>query len=371
MRRRVLLVGFLLIAAAPAIGDDDPIRQARQLILEDRIEEAAIALESVRDSEGDEAQLLWGLVELSRERYAAAADRFESVLTVRPDRTAVWLYLAQARFATGDLAGAQEALRAGESVGRDLAGYYVLRARTEEGLGLQSEAWTTLEAGRAQHPDDLEIHRERTLHRIRLGLHGAAGASAREYLARAEHDPFAWLVAGSALREAGQSEEAVLILEEARLRFPGETELTAQLAHAYARQGHHRSAAGLFEQLSLGGVAFAFEAADQFRLAGQARAALRWNARVADPERKLPQRVAILVAAERYDLALTLQAPLDAHGLLDDAMAYHLAYAAVATDRYDLATTLTDSITDDGYASLVTSLRRTIDACEKDPARCR
>ena len=333
--------------------------------------EAAAVLESVRDQEGDEVQLLWGLVELDRERYAPAAARFESVLALRPDHTAVWLYLAQARFATGDLAGAHEALGAGEAVGRDLAGYYVLRARTEEGLGRQSEAWATLEQGRTQHPDDLEIHRERTLLRVRLGLHGAAVASGREYLARAEHDPFAWLVAGAAQREAGRLDEAVLLLEEARLRFPGETELTAQLAYAYALRGHHRSAAGLFEQLALGGGAFAFEAADQFRLAGQARAALRWNARVEDPRRKLPQRVAILVAEERYDVALALLAPLDARRLLDDAMAYHLAYAAVATDRYDLATALTDRITDDGYASLVTSLRRTIAACQEDPARCR
>ena len=78
-------LGLLVAAAMPATGDDDPIRRARQLILEDRVEEAAAVLcELVCDVDDASVQHL-----ATRANHAHTfASQWLQVIEGEPDRPA-------------------------------------------------------------------------------------------------------------------------------------------------------------------------------------------------------------------------------------------------------------------------------------------
>jgi hypothetical protein len=162
----------------------------------------------------------------------------------------------------------------------------------------------------------------------------------------------------------------MLLLEEARLRLPRAPELLSQLAFSHAEVDHHRTAADLFARRTRVDGRHAYEAADQYRVLGRPREALRWNAHVVDVARKLPQRVAILVMADRVDGALALLPELTERGLLDDVMRHHLGYAAIKAARPALALELLRGISPEGRDDRVRRLLEVAADCEATPWTC-
>ncbi len=322
---------LLLMQGRAALGDDHGVEEdgvltgpvavhaAREHLMNREIDAAEAVLHAAGDTiEVVERLALQGLIALERNEFEAAAVAFEAVLAERPTRTAVWLYLGQARFALGEFDDAIEAFEKGAEVGRNLSGYYLLRARAELAVGRPAAAHLVIDEGLQAFPDLAELHREQTIVYLELNLTTEARAAGRRYLDLARDEPFAWLALAEAHERAGHPEEAVILLEEARLRFPGVLALTSRLAHAYAQQGRAGAAGRVFASLLWFDPGYAFKAADQLRVAGAYRAALRANALILEVEQKLPQRLAIFTAAERYERALALEDRLAAAGLRDD-----------------------------------------------------
>jgi tetratricopeptide (TPR) repeat protein len=385
---RALLI--LVLALAPRLVRAEvtaeaprPSVIAARLIQADRWEDAERVLTRTRaraEARADdddpvdlvEVEALLGLVDLHHGRSASALERFERVLAERPNRTATWLYLGQARFDLGDHAGAVAAFdRAGDR-GLSLPGVFVLRARAEEALGRAEAAWGTLERGLGAHPGHAGILRERARLLLSLGLFASASEAADAYLEQVtasgpEAASRAFAVLAEALQRAGRVDQAVLRLEEARARFPDDGALTWRLAYAYARAARHRSAARLFEGLSAADPSAAHDAADQYRLAGRARDALRMNARVAERPRQETQRLSILVTAGRHHTACAMRS---AFGRPDDATRVQLGYACLHAGQPDLAARLLEPVREERYRARAQAMRAAITECRQDPLRC-
>ena len=173
------------------------------------------------------------------------------------------------------------------------------------------------------YPEDPQLLREAGLVLLAQGALGQA----RPYLVGAMQaratDEAAWQEAAriiDALVTLGHVDEAVVYLTLARWRFPDRAlRLLANQAYLYAKRGDHEVAARLFAQASwLGnGAAYAFEAADQYRVARRADEALRWNVRVAKEESRLRQRFLILTEDARWMRAVVVGDRLLANGWLD------------------------------------------------------
>jgi tetratricopeptide (TPR) repeat protein len=336
-----------------------PVQMVQELLNEDRIDEAEKLLSGL---EGDRATLesLRGILAMKRKRFDRAAAHFRQVLALKPQQTAVWLYLGQACFMLKKYDESLGALIRGEKIGRDLPSYFQLRARVERELGRTEDAYRTLDRALGLFPTHHQLIREQALLLVNEELYAAALEKGQEYLSRNPRDRDGYLILGEALRSAGQPHRAAVILEEAALRFEQDPQVLARLAFAHATDGHNLAAARLFARATRLGGDHAFPAAEHYRLAGQFRQAMEQNALVPDPEKRLSQRLALYLGGEHFDRAAALERLLSAAGALDDTNRYRLAYALLRTGDLDRAEKLCLQIGDPALEQSATKLLQAI-----------
>ncbi len=381
-----VVVAFAPAAASEPGGEEeaavmDPLHVVRELIRAERWDEAKAVLHKLQqrvmrhaEEHIDPVQMdtLLGLVDLHDKRYDEAVRRFEGVLEARPTKAAVWLYLGQARYALQQFTLALQALDRGRGIGYKVPGYFVLRARTLVALKQAQAAFGTLAEGLGLSPDHPDLLREQALILIDLHLYAAARKKADAYLAasRDKHDVVPYLVLSEALRRAGAFNEAIPLLEEARLRRPGDRRVMAGLAYTYAEAGRHWTAARLFEDLARTDPTYAFEAADQYRLAGRNRDAFRMNGRVLDLKKKLKQRLAIAVAGGRFGIGCDLGSELESSASLSDSLLYELAYSCLHAGATEQAEAWLNRVKGDAFHRMVRIMKDVIASCRRFPARC-
>ena len=177
------------------------------------------------------------------------------------------------------------------------------------------------------------------------------------------------MITARALRALGHHELMSWHLELALARFPArQAELLPHLAYAHAMAGRPAAAAALFERAWRISGQWAFEAADQHRVAGRTEAALRLNARVPDPERRLPQRLLILTEGARFERAAALAGALERAGLLDARARYRLALSHLATGQLDRARAMARSLPEqDPWDERRQDVLDRLQACQDDP----
>ncbi|MFH1463775.1 MAG: hypothetical protein ABIO70_05240 [Pseudomonadota bacterium] len=352
------LLLFLTLPSAHAAGP--PVsEQVRQLLLAGQPDQAAELLEAHREHEEldpVEIAVLDGLIAQQRGQDAEAVWLLRHALELQPERVSVHLYLAQSLHALGQPEACHRELLAGEGAGESLPAYFALRARVEQDLGRLPDAFHTTARDLELHPEAVLLAREQALVLLRLGLLEAAREPAHRYLAARPEDPAAWLLLAEALRRAGDLSRANLLLEQAMLRFPADVEVVSRLAYGYALAGQPVAATRLFLRAQAIEPRFAFEIAEQERVAGHPVRALHFNAEVADEPRKLGQRLGIYVGMERWDLAASLLPLLRDQPWLDDTQRYQLACACHLTGRDEEVRELAEDITDPWLAEGVGEL---------------
>jgi len=386
-----LLVGAASFAGRSARAKDKPdpaplpapvsyLEIARQSIVDGDMERAVQALVEARAcwQEHETAcgftrvdyQSLVGVVYLEHHHYEQAAESLAEVVGEQPQRTAAWLYLGQALYYQKRYPDALEALRKAADLGKNMKGYYLLLSRAELAQGQAAAARKTLIDGLGKYPGERTLLRDITLLYTGYGLFRTAVEVGRRYLASSEGDVFAYLLVADAMRNAGATEEALPILEEAHLVSPDDSEVLARLAYTYAEADKPYPAARLFERLARKDPKYAFETAEQYRILGRSRLALRWNAQVTDAPKRVTQRLAILLGDESFFQATQLVSEAQRVGALDDATRYRLAYAAIRARRMVVAKQLLDGISASALESGKKRLQEVLDRCRDTPELC-
>ena len=332
----------LALVASPV---DDIFRLAR----EGRWADAAARIEAGRFAPTDRHQLL-GYLALRARDYPRAAEELDRVVARAPGRSAAWLYLGVARYRLDQPGAALRALVRAERSGRQLPGYFALRARSERLADTATTAWATLEAGLSRFETDAVLLREQVSLLIEVGAL-EAGLARTQPLLRVTNRPLAdrvWV--GRALIEAGALDrstpwlEAALALALAREEDaagssrsePSAVSIRAQLAWVYAQRGRPAIAARLLDPLRVGGSVHAYEAADQYRLSGETGRALAVNRFVGPPARRAAQRLLILVEAGELERAAAFGARMPPEEL-DPVGTYALAFALAHTGQLEAA----------------------------------
>jgi thioredoxin-like negative regulator of GroEL len=178
---------------------------------------------------------------------------------------------------------------------------------------------------------------------------------------------------GAALQRAGDTDQALEFLEMARLLFPDDDTVSLELARAYRERGQYRTSAMLLERVGIirGTEEHLLEAGELYRLAGQPIRALPLNARIATSEKRLRQRLGILLELAQYDRITTMEDDLARVGLLKtDAIRYAVAYAYFKVGNYERADALLGGIRDSELFRQATELRKAITDCRADPWAC-
>ena len=206
---------------------------------------------------------------------------------------------------------------------------------------------------------------------VELGLTREASERASAMMAAGRIDAEDALVFSEALRKSGALSQATMLLEQSRLRYPDNPEIPVRQAAVALDSGQPLTAARFLQVAAEYDNAYALDAAELFRRAGQLESALYMNARVLDPTEKVRQRFGLLLDAQDFERALALQPRLSRLGLTrEDSVAYGLAYARFRIGDTEGAEALLTGISDPDLFQKATALRAAMERCQDNPEGC-
>ena len=379
-----LSTGMLVLPGAAVAEEEqvevDHVGLAALLIRDGHWDRAAAALSEV-DVDGEQVDVtrywtLVGMVALHDTRFADAVTAFEQAVAsaeaLGTTEPMLFLQLAQARMGAEDFEGALTAIDQSGDLQDTVAAVWLLRSRAHWGAGRKQEGYAALLEGIVRFPERGDLVQHQVLLLVELGLFREAVEVGEVYLQGEDVDARAWVLLAEAMRQAGETAEAIHLLEGARLRFPGEQDVLIQLAGTWLAHGQPGPAGVILQEASELDPRFAVESADCFRQAGDLDRALYMNTLVTDPVDKVRQRLGLLIEAERFEQALALEARLARHGLADDSgVAYALAYGRFMVGDYSAAERWLTRITGDKIFEAATQLRSVMASCEEEPWTCR
>jgi predicted Zn-dependent protease len=316
-----------------------------ELLDQGRFQQAEALVEEGELAAADRRQLL-GYIFLVRGDCGRASTLLRSVVEKAPQRRAAWLYLAVALHRCQRPDESLRALEQVEKRGLQTPGYFALKARGERLTGTSTAAYGTVVNGLRRFNDDAVLLREQVSLLIEIRALATARSRFQRLLSVSASPVEERLWLARALTESKDLQGAAAVLELAHLQVrsggssapPGlHQDIAAQLAWTYAQLGNSASAGRLLDPVYLGSARYAFESADQYRIAGDFLAALRANRYVSDFERRANQRIVILVEAGRPEEATAFALGLPDPEVLDDSGLFALSYGLHVTGRRDLA----------------------------------
>jgi tetratricopeptide (TPR) repeat protein len=362
-------------AADNKAASSDFIELAAVMLRDGHHDRALMALQSVdlANKETDLARFytLQGLAYLGLNDLEAARDSLQLAIKNGQQDRSIFIYLAQAHFGLKDYRNTVNAIgKAGDLVNKD-AMLISLKAESYWHLQQPDAAIRALNDGQRAFPSDFRFLKRKVFYLVELGLYQEAVQLGRDFLRRSKASAADYVAFGNALRLSGEFQEAINILEIARLQYPDDELVAKLLAHTYLDQGQLNSAAFILEQAALLNPALQSEAAEIYRRAGRLHKALTLNESILDQKVKLKQRLSILLALKQFERAANMESSLYRTGLLEDqSVRYALAYALFSTRRFAEVNKHLDHLKDAELFRKATELRRLMEVCKTEPWQC-
>ena len=363
------MMALLVLMLSGPDGHPPTIDRILALADQGQLEAAAELTRTSRLASVDRSQLL-GYLALRRGDSDTAEKLLGRVVREAPHRSAAWLYLGIAFYRQGHPGEALRALRQVRSPEARRPEYYQLRARVERLTSSSTLAYATVDEGLRRFEEDPALLREQVSLLIEVGALTQAEFRARELWGKSRDPTRERLWVARAYIDIKDFQRAAALLEVARAALPDRPELAAQLAFVYAEQGHALAAARLLDPRRMGSPHYAFESADQYRLANATEDALRVNAYVADESRRDSQRILILVEGGRLDRALAFADRLG-QDHLDRIAQYALAFALAHRGDPSSAERITAALTPGPDLPGLEELQAHLQSCKRQPETCR
>ncbi len=353
----------------------DALSLAARLVADEHYDRATVLLQQVdpNDESIDRAKLhfLLGTIFLKKELYAQARDELTKSVKAGQTNRAIHIYLAQTHIKLGDHAACIAALAAAGDLAKQAPGTFTMRAEAHRALKQPARAIAALDEGIALFPSFHKLTQMKIGYLLDLGLYQEVVRVGEGYLARKDATAEDYLAIAEGLRRSKQYGEARRIMEGARLRFPSNSEVSAQLANTYLDAGHPLTAAMLYEQAAQLEPKYSFEAAELYKASGRLSHALRLSARIVDPAVKLKQRLGILLDMERFEMIAAMEPSLSRTGLLkDENIRYALAYGYFRNGNFESAEQHLKQISEAGLFDKAVALRKAMASCQEAGWSC-
>ncbi len=283
----------------------------------------------------------------------------------------IYIYLSQTYYKAEQYINAVHALDAAGEKGRASASLFTLRAECYWKADQKGSAIDALSRGAKLFSEDATLLKQKFYYFAELKLYQASIAAAKAYMKKMPANVQEYISLAQMLQSGGESEEAIKVLEEAKLKFPSSAKVHILLGHYYNRKDMPHVTADLFEKGSLYDPNYLKEAAEMYRRNGELAHALYLNSMMMDKEEKTKQKVAIYIGKGEFEKIIGLKDALDRYGLVkNDNMRYALAYAYYMVKDYDSAESHLKKIEDDELFSKATVIRKNIEKCRSNSLEC-
>lgn len=281
------------------------------------------------------------------------------------------IYLSQAYYKAEQYLNAVHALDAAGEKGRANASLFTLRAECYWKADQKGAAIDALSRGAKIFPKDATLLKQKFYYFAELKLYQASIAAAKAYMQKMPANAQEYISLAQMLQSGGESEEAIKVLEEAKLKFPSSAKVHILLGHYYNQKEMPHVTADLFEKGSFYDEKYLKEAAEMYRRNGELAHALYLNSMMTDKEEKTKQKVAIYIGKGEFEKIIGVKDALDRYGLLkNDNMRYALAYAYYMVKDYESAEEHLKKIEDDELFSKATVIRKNIEKCRSNSLEC-
>lgn len=395
LKSRWLSLGLglaLLLCATPGLtrsrkGSVDYLALASVLAADGNYERAMRALDQV-DTESDafdgsRFRLVRGIIFLNQQLFEQAAEDFETAVRLTKERQeqdkdapsvdpVVYVYLGQAYFYSQEYEKALSAMEEAGPRADEVRSTFTLRAEALWKLERFESAWTMLQRGKQKFPDYHEIGRRQVFYAIDRKLFHLAVELGTQFLERTDAGYEDYLRIGNALRRAGDTDEALTLLELARLKAPDTPEVSVELARAYQQLEQYRTAAELMERVGHRGLLDAFlESAELYRQAGDLSKSLSLNQFIPSSKDRLRQRLLVLLDLQDYEALAAMALDLKRVQLLEDEnIRYAVAYAFFEIGNFEQSEFYLAKISKPDLFRKAAELRRSMAACRAEPLTC-
>lgn len=369
-----LSLAFLNPALAAKKDKVNPLILAAFLVKNgeiDRADEyiATISQETLKPEQKPEFFALAGLIKLRKQQFAAAEGFFAKVLQLQPKNAVARLNLAQSIAAQGRYGEVVPQL---EKLGTVIDQYqdaFVLAVDALRKMNKQKDAWDYVERGQKRYPDALALKKRKAELCIDLGLYAVFQDETTTLIQALSVDEILYFA--ESLEQRKQTRVAGAFLERARLLHPLDERVQKVAALRHLDNGSPQTALRYYETLAHGNPTFYAEAAEVARKIGEAQRALYLNGSVADPQKKLRQRLGILLDLGEYDSVVALASRISRAGLLDDdSIRYALAYAHYQRKDFSRAEGYLGGIRDPQIFQNATTLRKAMADCKSQGWQC-
>lgn len=165
--------------------------------------------------------------------------------------------------------------------------------------------------------------------------------------------------------------EAVVLLEETALKFPGNSDVLKLKAATYDLYKKPYVAGDLYTKLAYLDNSYSHTAAEYLMSKGRPDRAQVINIMVDSPKKQLTQKLSFYIEQERYDLARSLETPLKQYNAYeDDEIKYAMAYTFLIQGNYEHSKSLLQSIKKEKLISKSAQLIKLVDDCESNKWEC-
>tara|TARA_B100000609_G_scaffold175294_2_gene152539 strand:+ start:27346 stop:28476 length:1131 start_codon:yes stop_codon:yes gene_type:complete len=316
------------LALASLLIRDGHLKRAKHILKEAKTTEKGFQL--------DRYHTLHGILATKGKDYKKAAVHFElAIKHAKKTPPALFLSLSRSYYYASQYAKVIETIkRAPDDIKRQKPAV-LMAIQSNWRLGKNPEAFAAIAFGQKHFPKMRLLKRLRILLLVELGLFQQASKESKAFLATEKPELKDYLAFAEGLRQARQYKRAYLLLEQARLIYPGKSELLLRLARAYLDGKKLLAAAVILERAAWLKPKLTVEAAELYRRARKFWSALQLNARVLDQTAKIRQRLGLWIELKSFEKVVLLVPRLSRLGLLrDERIVYALAYACFQTGRY-------------------------------------
>lgn len=283
----------------------------------------------------------------------------------------LYMYLSQSYYKIKDYKNTVVSLNKAGERGKNRAALYTLRAECYWKIKEHSNAINALNKGISLFPNDTTLLKQKFYYYADLKLYQAAIKASKAYMKKSGSGVAEYVTLAQMLIGANQINSAIILLEEAKLKYPRDSKVGVLLGHMYLKKDMKHTTAHLFEVSSYYDKKYLKDAVEMNRQAKNLSHAIYLNSRNHDKVEQVKQKIAIYLDRGEFRKVIGLKKALKRYKLLDDDnLRYALAYAYYMAADYDRAEWHLKKISDNELFSKATVIRKNIEKCKKNSLEC-
>lgn len=256
-------------------------------------------------------------------------------------------FIAQSNFALGNYEEAINSLI--KQKDRTEKSYLILSSSYWK-LSKHKKAFKVLNDGITKYPNHSGLGKQRAIYFSELGLVHELYLNAKKLLSTVKEnnggfDKLYFLFLVQLVRQKGEAELSLKLLESLHLRSPDDPDVLAELAHIYFTRGKLQAAKDLYIKAAQINPKYAYQATELLIQTNDLILAKLYNSLIKDQKKRTKQKFAIELKMNNYNEAYFLKDELNQLGLLkEDSILYALAYSAIKSGHIENSLKMLDRI---------------------------